>query len=41
MPKVGKKEFAYNKKGRAAAKVYAKKTGQKLKVKHVRNPKSY
>ena len=31
MPKVGTKKFAYNKKGKAAAKRYAKKTGKKMK----------
>jgi len=31
MPRVGKKEFGYGKKGKAAAKAYAKKTGQKVK----------
>lgn len=30
MPKVGKKSFSYSKKGKAAAKSYAKKTGQKV-----------
>lgn len=32
MPKVGAKKFAYTKKGEAAAKRYAKKTGKKLVV---------
>lgn len=31
MPKVGKKKFPYTKKGKAAAKKYAKKTGKKIK----------
>ena len=31
MPKVGKKKFAYTKKGKAAAKKYAKKTGKKVR----------
>tara|TARA_R100000655_G_scaffold2919_2_gene11107 strand:+ start:632 stop:739 length:108 start_codon:yes stop_codon:yes gene_type:complete len=31
MPKVGKKKFAYTKKGKAAAKKAAKKTGKKVK----------
>tara|TARA_S200002703_G_scaffold109905_1_gene95614 strand:- start:140 stop:247 length:108 start_codon:yes stop_codon:yes gene_type:complete len=31
MPKVGKKKFSYSKKGKAAAKTYAKKTGKKMK----------
>jgi len=30
MPKVGKKHFAYSKKGKAAAKRYAKKKGKKV-----------
>ena len=30
MPKVGKKEFPYTAKGKAAAKKYAKKTGEKM-----------
>ncbi len=33
MPKVGNKKFAYTKKGKAAAKKYAKKTGKKMKSK--------
>ena len=31
MPKVGKKKFPYTKKGKAAAKSYAKKAGKKMK----------
>jgi len=31
MPKVGKKKFSYTKKGRIAAKKYAKKKGKKVK----------
>ena len=31
MPKVGKKKFAYNKKGKKAASKYAKKVGKKVK----------
>ena len=31
MPKVGKKKFPYTKKGKAAAKQYAKKKGKKSK----------
>ena len=31
MPKVGKKKFSYTKKGKTAAKKYAKKTGKKMK----------
>ena len=30
MPKVGKQKFRYTKKGRAAAKKYAKKKGKKV-----------
>ena len=30
MPKVGKKKFSYTKKGKAAAKKYAKKNGKKV-----------
>ena len=30
MPKVGKKKFSYTKKGKAAAKAYAKRTGKKM-----------
>lgn len=33
MPTVGKKHFAYNAKGKAAAKRFAKKTGKKMVVK--------
>ena len=36
MPGVGKKKFAYTPKGKAAAKRYAKKTGQKVKDKKKR-----
>ena len=32
MPKVGKKHFPYTKKGKKAAKAYAKKQGKKVKV---------
>lgn len=32
MPKVGTKKFAYTKKGTAAAKKHAKKTGRKVKT---------
>jgi hypothetical protein len=31
MPKVGKKKFSYTKKGKKAAKKYAKKSGKKVK----------
>jgi len=30
MPKVGKKHFSYSKKGKAAAKAYAKRTGKTI-----------
>ena len=30
MPKVGSKHFSYTKKGKAAARAYAKRTGKKL-----------
>ena len=30
MPKVGAKKFSYSKKGKAAAKAYAKRTGKRL-----------
>ena len=30
MPKVGGKQFSYSKKGKAAAKAYAKRTGKRL-----------
>jgi len=33
MPKVGKKKFPYTKKGKQAAKKYAKKTGRKISKK--------
>ena len=31
MPKVGKKHFSYDKKGRKEAKVYAKETGEEVR----------
>ena len=31
MPKVGGKHFSYSKKGKKAAKAYAKKTGKKMR----------
>jgi len=34
MPMVGKKKFAYSKKGKSAAKKYAKKTNKKMKKKY-------
>ena len=30
MPKVGGKKFSYSKKGKAAAKAYAKRTGKRM-----------
>jgi|TARA_R110002012_G_scaffold283484_1_gene473875 hypothetical protein len=33
MPKVGGKKFSYSKKGKAAAKRYAKKSGKKVRSK--------
>lgn len=33
MPTVGKKKFAYTKKGKKKAKAYAKKKGKKVKIK--------
>ena len=30
MPRVGTRSFGYNKKGKAAAKAYAKKTGKRM-----------
>lgn len=39
MPKVGKKRFAYNAAGKAAAKKYAKKTGKKMVVNKARAAK--
>jgi hypothetical protein len=37
MPKVGVKKFSYSKKGKAAAKAYAKRTGKRL-VKNKKKP---
>ena len=34
MPRVGNKTFSYTKKGRAAAKKHAKKTGKKVNSKY-------
>ncbi len=34
MPRVGNKKFSYTKKGKAAAKKHAKKTGKKVKSKY-------
>ena len=43
MPKVGKKKFAYTKKGKKAAKAYAKKRGKKVakKKKKAKGRKPY
>ena len=43
MPKVGKKEFAYTKKGKKDAKAYAKKRGKKVakKKKKAKSRKRY
>jgi len=32
MPRIGKKKFPYSKKGRKAAKAYAKKSGHMMKM---------
>ena len=32
MPKVGKREFSYDEKGKREAKAYARKTGKKVKT---------
>ena len=39
MPKVGKKKFKYNKKGKAAARRLAKKTGKKVTKPKRKKPK--
>ena len=39
MPKVGKKKFKYNKKGKAAARRLAKKTGKKVTNTKRKKPK--
>ena len=39
MPRVGTRSFGYNKKGKAAAKAYAKKTGKRMTK--GKNRKSY
>ena len=41
MPKVGKKHFSYGKKGQAAAKRYAKKTGNKVQKAKPRRRSAY
>jgi len=40
MPKVGTRSFSYTKKGKAAAKKYAKRTGKKITKKGGKNAKS-
>ena len=41
MPKVGGKHFSYTKKGKAAAKAYAKRTGKKMsRAKTSKKPKA-
>ncbi len=40
MPKVGGKKFSYTKKGKAAAKAYAKRTGKRITSKKKRNGKT-
>ena len=41
MPKVGGKKFSYSKKGKAAAKAYAKRTGKTMtKAKHKKKKSS-
>ena len=39
MPKVGKKHFSYDKKGRKKAKVYAKETGEEVRYSEGRKVK--
>jgi|TARA_R110000787_G_scaffold114058_1_gene223630 hypothetical protein len=39
MPKVGKKHFSYDKKGRKKAKAYAKKTGKEVRYSEGRKVK--
>tara|TARA_R100000995_G_scaffold82542_1_gene56591 strand:- start:977 stop:1108 length:132 start_codon:yes stop_codon:yes gene_type:complete len=41
MPKVGGKKFSYTKKGKAAAKKYAKRTGKKMTKKTKSTKKKY
>ena len=41
MPKVGGKHFSYSKKGKVAAKVYAKKKGLKVSNAKKRSKSSY
>ena len=41
MPKVGGKHFAYTKKGKAAAKSYAKKSGKKVTSKKGKKKRGY
>ena len=41
MPKVGGKKFSYSKKGKAAAKAYAKRTGKKMTKAKPKSRKKY
>ena len=41
MPKVGGRSFSYSKKGKAAAKAYAKRTGKRINKKTKTSRKSY
>ena len=41
MPRVGKKKFPYTKKGKKAAKTYAKKRGKKVSKPKARGRKRY
>ena len=41
MPKVGGKKFAYTKKGKAAAKKYAKRTGKRMTKSKTKRKRSY
>ena len=40
MPKVGGKTYSYSKKGKAAAKAYAKRTGKKMVKKNKKTKKT-
>ena len=41
MPKVGAKKFSYSKKGKAAAKAYAKRTGNSIINSNTKKRKTY
>lgn len=41
MPKVGAKKFSYSKKGKAAAKAYAKRTGKRIIKSKTKKRKTY